>query len=162
MLRNFQVIIMRGLPGSGKSSYIKKLMGGTLEIDPTHIICSADDFHMLNGKYVYVAANTGEAHKQCLQKFLHAVQVHPQPSFVFVDNTNTTKEEIAPYYRLAELFTQSIRIVRCHVAPEDVINKIRNTHAVPDSTIWNMHQNILSERLPAYWKEEIIDVRSIR
>ena len=48
------LIIVRGLPGSGKSTFAE-LLGD--------IICTTDDFHMKDGKYCWTAEKAGAAHK---------------------------------------------------------------------------------------------------
>lgn len=71
-----------------------------------------------------------------------------------VDNTNLTAHEISPYYRLAQLFGWDVKIVRVHCDFETAAK--RNTHGVPHDRIWQMYQTLHSERLPPYWKEEIV------
>lgn len=143
-----KVYIMRGLPGAGKSTFIKTLTG---KID----ICSADDFHMKNGVYSFDPKNIAAAHNQCLTDFLTGLEIYEnQFDYTVIDNTNTSAWEIAPYYRLAEIFKQEVKIIRIHCDFETA--SARNIHGVPLEIIWRMNQNILTERLPAHWKEEII------
>ena len=57
-----RVIIMRGLPGSGKSTEAKSYI-------LTHgaVVVSADDFFMVAGKYRYNPAKIGDAHVACMR-----------------------------------------------------------------------------------------------
>lgn len=89
-----EVIIMRGLPGSGKDTWIRR----------NYPEGSADSFHMVNGVYQYDPKKAGEAHNACLRKFLSiCIEVKESlPSQLIVSNTNSTIVEIAPYYRVAE------------------------------------------------------------
>ena len=75
---------------------------------------------------------------------------------IVVDNTNTTAVELAPYVRLCEAFGVKYEIVFIRV-PFGRACK-RNVHAVPEATIWNMFQNLLSERLPAWWKIKFLEM----
>lgn len=145
-----EVIILRGLLGAGKDHWIKANV-------PNAVVCSADDYHMIGGVYRYDPKYAGEAHRRCLEKFIDAANIgtftEDGPAAIVVNNTNTTALEICPYYRVAEALALPVRIVRIHVDFETACR--RNVHAVPASTIWAMFQNLYTERLPAWWKEEI-------
>jgi mRNA-capping enzyme len=64
-----EVVIMRGLPGSGKTTSVKMNFAESE-------VCSADAFFM-NGQagYAYDRDNIGEAHQMCLASFLKAIKV---------------------------------------------------------------------------------------
>lgn len=144
-----QVIIMRGLPGSGKSTYAKKYQLNY----PKVIIHSADTYHTVSGKYVFNPENIPFAHNNCLQNFLYSLQ-DKDIETIIVDNTNTTAWEIAPYYRLAEVYGCDVKILRIECSFETSI--ARNIHNVPHSKIWGMYQNMQTEKLPSHWKEEFM------
>lgn len=137
-----QVKIMRGMPGSGKTTYAKKNYPGA-------VYCSADDYHTgTDGIYRFVPANTPRAHQACLRKFLDAVRDGCE--LVVVDNTNTQAWEIATYYRLAELFDYEVEIVHARCPLEVCLQ--RQTHNVPILTMFRMWQ-ALSVSLPPHWRE---------
>ena len=145
-----KVFIMRGLPGSGKSRWIDNHRR-----KHDDVICSADHYHMVDGAYKYDPAKTAFAHNACLRKYLDALYVHDKEAdAVFVDNTNATAAELSPYVRLAECLGHEVKIIRVHCDFETACR--RNVHGVPPGTIWHMHQTMITERLPSYWKEEII------
>ncbi len=62
------VVIMRGTPGSGKS-YLAGLVHKTaLEHGYSSVICSADDFFMVDGKYNFSTAKLVRAMQQQQQQ----------------------------------------------------------------------------------------------
>ena len=141
------IYILRGIPGSGKSTWIKQENRATDDE-----VCSADFYHTINGVYKFDPKRTGEAHNLCLSKFLQLLQT--KRDHIYVDNTNTTAWEIAPYYRLAEVFLCNVQIITILCPVEVAI--ARNVHAVPGTTILTMHRNILMEQLPPHWKHTVI------
>lgn len=74
------LILMRGLPGSGKSTKAKILAG------PQGLIFSTDDFFMVNGHYVYDPKMIGDYHKKNLERTVKAM-LEEKPLIV-IDNTN--------------------------------------------------------------------------
>lgn len=147
-----QVIIMRGIPGSGKSTWIKQNL---IEAGQDWFIVSADHYHMIGGVYRYDPKNAGNAHAQCLRKFTEYLKRNEGCSGgIIVDNTNTTAWEIAPYYALALAFQCDVKIVRVHCPLETALP--RSIHDVPATRVWQMYQNIVTEKLPPHWVEEIV------
>jgi predicted kinase len=153
-----EVVIMRGVPGSGKTTHIN-----TFKKQGTCVVCSADDYQVNErGEYDWRADRQGEAHKGCLSKFLSWLNVWAEdiprktgiPDFLVVDNTNTTAAELAPYVRLAEVFGVEWKIVR--VMCDFRVACERNTHNVPRDKIARMWMTMMSESLPFGWSEEII------
>lgn len=98
--------VLQGLPGSGKSRFILEHLSPGL-IAHTEV-CSADDFHMVDGVYEYKPENNGAAHEACFEQFEQVTRksrvghTFDQPAdFVFVDNTNMSLWEMSPYVILA-------------------------------------------------------------
>jgi predicted kinase len=152
-----QVVICRGIPGSGKSTWIKNNFSKE-EVT----IFSADNFHMKDGIYQYDPRNAADAHDYCLKTFMnHLIEWERKDlpirkrwgnDVLVVDNTNTKAWELSPYVRLAEIHLIPFKIVRLHVPFEVAVR--RNIHNIPTATIWKMWQNLIKEELP--WVEEIV------
>ncbi len=141
------IILMRGLPGAGKTSWVQ--MNG----DIPRIVCSADDFHMVDGVYRYDPKRISEAHDWCFKKYLHYAQLG-EKGFLIVDNTNTTMVEIAPYARVASALKIPFKIVYIYCDP--LVAHLRGTHGVPFSTMLKMHKALMNEEVPPWWPQEII------
>ena len=145
-MRILKVVIMRGLPGSGKTTYIKEF-SNRYQVN----VCSADFYHMIGGQYRFDPAKAGEAHARCLKNYLDLLASRGR---IFVDNTNTMAWEIAPYYALALAYGADVEIVRLHCSLETAC--ARNIHNVPVSTLVKMERGLLTECLPPHWTERII------
>ena len=139
------VVLMRGLPGSGKSSWIQAQPG-------LKFICSADNYRMRHGTYVYKKEEDQAAHGECLKSYAQFLQVGC-PDTLYVDNTNTTIIELAPYVKLAEAYNVPYKIVYLYC--DLVFAYKRNIHSVPMATMIQMQQNLMMERLPSFWKQVI-------
>ena len=136
---------MSGIPGSGKSTCAKTLKDW--HDTPNSVICSADDYFMVNGVYKFDAADLFHAHKWCQSKFKQALEDGTE--VIIVDNTNVNYQQIKTYY---DMFTDaqylyehsSINMVRpdtswCFDAEECFK---RNAHSVPLEVIKKMLNEI--------------------
>jgi predicted kinase len=134
------LVIMRGLPGSGKSYYASRLirkLGGLFGIWPP--VCSADQFFQIQtGTYKFDPEKIGEAHEWS-QTSARASMAFGWP-VVIVDNTNTQLWEMQPYIEMAEEYGYRVveRTVgcRCEFAIEKYAE--RNSHGVPKEVIKKM------------------------
>lgn len=128
-----KVIIMRGLPGSGKSTMANKLAeenGG--------VIFSTDNYFMHDGNYLFDASKLGAAHAWNQRKYQEALESGKE--YVIVDNTNTTRKEVRPYIMLAQYFGYSVEIMEPDNPDRFNVDLcfIRNTHGVPLVAIQRM------------------------
>lgn len=151
-----KIFIMQGIPGSGKSHWIEEFVKKTKEeLNAPFLnyeVCSADHYMMERDKYVFRPSKLPEAHKNCFLQFLATVnhlEDHKLPNLLFVDNTNLSLWEIAPYYRLGEALEFETKIVRV-LCPLEVAYK-RNVHNVPLGNIFDMHRNFCECKLPSHW-----------
>lgn len=118
------LIIIRGIPGCGKSTFAN-LIGS--------FICTADDYHMVDGKYDWKPENAGSAHVKCQKKVEWGMT--EGISKIVVANTTTTKKELKPYYDLAEKYGYTV----FSVIVENRHNGV-NEHNVPEETLNRMRE----------------------
>lgn len=123
------LIIVRGLPGSGKTTFGEYLAG---LIGPTHQVFSADDFFTTATGYNFDPSKLAEAHAYCKNIVGKSMRFNVSP--VIVANTFTTDEEMKSYFELANIFGYSVfsLIVEnrhgngsIHNVPEETIEKMR-------------------------------------
>ncbi len=136
------VLIMRGLPGSGKSTDARRwadLVTGTL-------IFSMDDYMYAGGRD-FNPMLIERCHEQCRKDFELALQA--KTPLVIVDNTNTKFSSIVPYVELIEKYHYSFTVMQFHVEPK--VAAERNIHKVPLETLERMGKHLWFERVPSTW-----------
>lgn len=128
------LILLRGLPGSGKSTFANLMWD-------TYAICEADKFfYDKEGNYNFDATKLSDAHKWCrdeVETRMKDNEVNPQyyPEIV-VSNTSTMENELKPYYNLAKQYNYmvfSLIVENRHGESEKT-----NIHNVPKETIEKM------------------------
>ena len=91
-----EIFLLRGLPGSGKSTLEKSLGGIHIE---------ADQFFMIEGEYKFDASKLKEAHNNCLTRvksYMYIYSSKDTSERLIVSNTFTQEWEMKPYFELAE------------------------------------------------------------
>jgi predicted kinase len=127
--------IVRGLPGSGKSSLAKKV---------TELVYSADDFFTnKKGEYNFNAKLLGKAHEWCWGKVRDAMFIGANA--VAVANTFTQAWEAEKYYQIAEEYGYSVFVIECQ-------NDFGNVHDVPQESI-----DAMKER----WEKDLTPVGNL-
>lgn len=125
------LILVRGLPGSGKSSFAHFIWS-------TYAICEADKFFVgEDGVYRFDSAKIKQAHEWCRNEVeikMKDNEANPQyyPEIV-VSNTFTQEWEMEPYFELAKRYGYkvfSIIVENRHGS--------KSIHGVPDETIDKM------------------------
>jgi predicted kinase len=137
-----RIIILRGIPGSGKSTMVSNNW-------PSAVVASADHFFRWDGVYKYDPAKISQAHYSCFRTFLTYCQ-RGEPLIV-VDNTCTTIAEVAPYVLAGESFGHRVTILTLSVPPEKA--HARQVHGVPLHAIERMADVLEAEtsRMPPWW-----------
>lgn len=132
------VYIMRGIPGSGKSTLSKRIATSTRGASEG-LVCSTDDFFLdVDGKYVFNPAKLGEAHPWNLQRAEEAMKNAVSP--VLIDNTNTQQWEAKPYYELAAKYGYRLLVAEPQTEWRRDVAQLtqKNSHGVPEEAIKRM------------------------
>uniref|UniRef100_A0A8C5T7S8 NEDD4 binding protein 2 n=1 Tax=Malurus cyaneus samueli TaxID=2593467 RepID=A0A8C5T7S8_9PASS len=96
------LVLLRGVPGSGKSYLARNL----LEDNPGGIILSTDDYFYKHGQYHYDPDCLGEAHEWNRKRAKEAFEMRISP--IIIDNTNIQAWEMKPYVTLAQEFKYKV------------------------------------------------------
>ena len=121
--------IVRGVPGSGKTTLAKQLTANVFEAD--HY------FYDNDGNYNFIPSEIKEAHKECQQFVGFAMESNIQK--IAVSNTFTQEWEMEPYFELAKkhsykVFTIVVENrhggVNQQGVPEDKIEQMKNRFEV--------------------------------
>lgn len=132
-----KLLIMQGLPGSGKSTWLQKLVENSkLNI----IICSADQFFEIDGDYLFDKRYISYAHEACRSQAAYWLR-NPEVDVVAIDNTTLSFRELEPYEKLASVAGAKLvkHTINCGV--ETAFE--RNIHKVPLDTIQKMKDRMV-------------------
>jgi predicted kinase len=127
-----QLILIRGLPGSGKST-MGELIARSYRLSQPAFHIEADMFFMnADGKYEFVAANLYKAHKWC-QETCDTLLQSDYDAVVVVTNTFTQIWEMKPYFLFAEIHGAAMQIIECkgrfgsiHNVPAEAVERMIN------------------------------------
>lgn len=154
------VYILSGANGSGKSYYAEKMMAGCRKLNDklSAVIISAEDYLSSNEKYTFDFQNIGRLHEQCFKQFIFAMQAGFD--LIFVDNTNTTSVEIAPYVLATGAFgyTHNIITFRCKNIEDVRMLTARNRRNVNFNEIFAQHNRICDRLLMPWWNAVDVDI----
>ena len=127
--------IVRGLPGSGKSTFAKKL------VNSDFLVCEADKYFIdvVTGEYKFDASKIKDAHRYCydlVETYMVDSLVNDQfYREIAVSNTFTQEWEMKPYFELAEKYGYMVFTVvvenrhnskNVHGVPEDKLEVMKN------------------------------------
>lgn len=137
------IYLMRGLPGSGKSTMASGLGG---------LVFSTDDFFMVDGQYRFDPEKIAEYHQKNIDRT--EVAMKTGEPLIVIDNTNILAAHMRPYVLLADQYGYRVEI-RMPTTPwmwdVDILAE-RNSHHVS--------RDILLRMKNAF--EQPIDLQSIR
>ena len=125
MIEQPKLIILRGLPGSGKST-VSQMFSGTF------YRYEADDWMYEYGEYRFHPSKLAECHRLCQE---HTRQALLEGESVIVSNTSTTEKEVATYAAIAEeCGAQFISLI------VETRHDGKNIHNVPEEKLQQMKQ----------------------
>jgi NEDD4-binding protein 2 len=131
------LIIMRGLPGSGKSTRAR-------ELQEKGVIHSTDTYftNPLTGEYKFDFEKTKEYHQNNLEDAIESMEAGISP--VIIDNTNTQRWEFQKYLDAAEEFGYDVKIETLDPTnysedfTKELAERQKKTHNVPEQVIIDM------------------------
>ena len=121
------LLLLRGVPGSGKSSLAK-----ILSEKNSYPVFSIDDFFTdAQGKYQFDYKQNHVAYAQCQQRTEEAMQKELEK--IIVDNTFVFDWEIEPYFKLAKKYDYTVfsMVVEKH-------HNHKNIHEISNADIEKM------------------------
>lgn len=132
-MTNKMLIIIRGLPGSGKSDIAKKLVGNG-------VIHSTDNYLIKNGRYVFDDENIAKYHNHNLMDSIRSMKKGISP--IIIDNTNITAPSCINYVEQGKIHGYEIVIIEPDTPWAFDVEELvkRNSHGVPKDTIIDMLQ----------------------
>jgi predicted kinase len=119
-----KLYIVRGLPGSGKTTFAESLGGSHFE---------ADQYFMVNGEYQFDFAKIKDAHNWCQNQVSNAMLLNYTANInktIVVSNTFTQEWEMQPYIDMAKEWGYTVFTII-------VENRHggKNVHGVPDDKL---------------------------
>jgi len=152
------MFMMRGLPGSGKSTVVKAIRR---HFPANSVSCSADDFFIVDGVYQFNAKQLKDAHAACHAQ-CEAYCVLGTPVIV-VDNTNIVHWEMSKYFSLAASYRYCVVVVEPRTPWKMDVDELvaRNSHGVPRQVIQRRIRDMQQTIKPKYfgWFLNLADSR---
>lgn len=150
-----QMILVRGLPGSGKTTFARAL---AQTVTPSVIIAADDYFTSEDGDYNWDPNRLKQAHTACQERARSAFE---SGRTVIVHNTFTTRKEMEPYVKIAQGDVEVYSIFDGGLSDEQLAE--RNVHGVPVESIKRMRDrwvdaavtpeiNVHTTGSHAYWQ----------
>lgn len=134
-METVRVVLLRGLPGTGKSTFAENLSG--------FVVTSSDDYYMTrDGRYLFNPLEYPQAHAYCLRKTRDNVRAGRN---VIVANTFSQRWEMQPYFDMVKELREELHVnimltvldlFDAGLTDEQLAHW--NTHRVPEERIAQM------------------------
>lgn len=121
---NNTLYIVRGIPGTGKSTFCKKALSGIFHVEN-------DMYHHHNREYIFSLQNQRNAVEWCSDMVTLALKKNMD---CVVSNTFVKRCLVDYYVNIAKLFNSNVKIYR-------MMGNFKNTHNVPEDVFNNMKNN---------------------
>ena len=146
-------VISRGIPGSGKSTFNRMLKSVSEARGFNIAIHSTDDFHMVDGKYVFQMDKLAWFHKRNYTAFSKSIS--DGVDVVVVDNTNLKAKEYKNYVAVATNFGYPVVAVR--FIPDEIEKHFaRQAHGVPFDRLVAMKESLIASGASIGVTEEFV------
>ena len=131
-----ELILLRGLPGSGKTT-LAKIILQLRSTDEPEVLSADDFFEDKEGDYNFDPTKLKEAHNYC--QFRCSERMRQQKARIVVANTFTQEWEMDEYFKMAERYNYRVHTVvvenrhgneNVHGVPEDKLQQMKNRFQV--------------------------------
>ena len=127
-----ELILLRGLPGSGKTT-LAKIILQLRSTDEPEVLSADDFFEDKEGEYNFDPTKLKEAHNYC--QFRCSERMRQQKARIVVANTFTQEWEMDEYFKMAERYNYRVHTIvvenrhgneNIHGVPEDKLQQMKN------------------------------------
>jgi broad-specificity NMP kinase len=133
LMEERQMILMQGVPGSGKSS-----IAGILASHINAMVVSNNDYMVDdNNKYCFDPKMIPVSIEKCQNKAVEYVEAGWN---LIVDNVNAEGFTVDFYLELAEKYDYRVMVIRTSRSARECCGE--NIHRVPANSIFNMHSKL--------------------